>query len=147
MIQRIRPSNLEQSIFYFLVEWRQSLATDGNIIKRLQREYLLSLDQARLKPLFTEAVCYLCTSDDLDAWLAWQAPRFPLNGNAVTEKWGVKGRQLRLVLQGLRTIWVESGCTMDKEALLDEGVFQKVSLMPPEEVERNSMIPVKRRKR
>ncbi|KAL5110072.1 CCA tRNA nucleotidyltransferase 1 mitochondrial [Taenia crassiceps] len=120
LIQRIRPSNLEQNILYFLVEWRQSLAADGNIIERLQREYLLSLDQA---------------------------PCFPLNGIAVTEKWGVKGRQLRPVLQGLRTIWVESGCTMAKEALLDEGVFQKVSRMPPEEVERSSMIPVKRQKR
>ncbi|VDK38803.1 unnamed protein product [Taenia asiatica] len=147
LIQRIRPSNLEQNILYFLVKWRQSLAAEGNIIERLQREYLLSLDQVRLKPLFTEAVCYLCTSDDLDAWLAWQAPCFPTNGIAVTEKWGVKGRQLRLVLQGLRTIWVESGCTMDKEALLGEEVYQKVSRMPPEEVERNPMIPVKRRKR
>uniref|UniRef100_A0A915EWS8 Uncharacterized protein n=1 Tax=Echinococcus canadensis TaxID=519352 RepID=A0A915EWS8_9CEST len=147
LIQRIRPSILEQNILHFLVEWRQSLSADGNIIERLQREYLLSLDQTRLKPIFTEAVRYLCTSDDLDAWLAWEAPRFPLNGIIVTEKWGVKGRQLRPVLQGLRKIWVESGCIMDKEALLDEGVFQKVSQMPPEEVERNPIVPAKRRKR
>ncbi|VDM16681.1 unnamed protein product [Hydatigera taeniaeformis] len=147
LVRRIRPSNLEQSILYFLVEWRQSLAADGSVTERLRREYLLSLDQARLKPIFTEAVCYLCTSEDLNAWLAWQAPRFPLNGTAVTEKWGVKGRQLRLVLRGLRMIWVESGCTMDKEALLDEAVYQNVSRMPLEEVEVNCMIPAKRRKR
>ena len=145
-IKRIRPSNLEQSILYFIVEWRHRLAKSGDILQFLRHEYLISTDQKRLKPIFDEAVRYLCTLEGLGTWLAWEPPRFLVNGTMVTEKWGVKGRDLRRFLQGLRIIWVDTDCSIDAEALLVDETFEKVSQMPSEVIDREDMIPSKRRR-
>ena len=146
MIDRIHPSNLERNILLFIVGWRQRLRESGDILQRLRHEYLLSNEQIRLKPIFDEAVRYLCNSTDLDTWLNWKAPSFPVNGNMLIQKWGVKGRDLKMFLQGLRTIWVDSGCRMDAEALLNDKMFEEVSQMPPDVFDRDTPIPAKRRR-
>ncbi|VDD82068.1 unnamed protein product [Mesocestoides corti] len=148
LFDRIRPSNLESNIVYFLVEWREHLAST-DALEFLKREYLLSMDQARLKPVFDEAMRYFgdAAGEALASWLAWQAPRFPVNGTLVSERWGIKGRLLRSLLQGLRTAWVDSGCSLTADELLSSEMHQKLASAQPDDLQRSPLIPLKRQRR
>ncbi len=146
LFNRIRPSNLEANILYFIVEWRDKLCPD-TALAHLKREFLLSTDQGKLRPVFEEMLRYMCREADLADWLSWQPPRFPLTGNDVTERWGVKGRALRPLLQGLRNAWVDSGCKATEEELMTTSMYDKLTNTPPEELLKEPLIPTKRQRK
>lgn len=129
------------------MDWRKKLAADPEMVLNiLKREFLLSTEQSKLRPIFEETLRYLCHERDLAAWLAWEVPRFPIKGTEVTERWGVRGKGLRILLQGLRTAWVDSNCTTSSEELLSQEVYEKVSSTPPEEFLKEPILPPKRRR-
>lgn len=99
-----------------------------------------------LKPVFTEGIRYLCSAAELDSWISWEAPRFPVTGTLVSAKLGVKGRELGSIMQALRKIWVHSSCTLKADELLAENTLEKVSKRLLEEAEMEPMIPIKKKK-
>lgn len=164
LIDRIHASRAEAAVLRLLagprrerLPWKEPHA----LTEALRHELLLSPDggsAGSLRPLLDEAARYLLagSATPCDAaladWLAWSPPRFPVNGGLVAERWHdssvTKGPRLRLLLQALRNVWVESGCQMDAEGLLAPEIQKRVSTMTPEEIEREPLIvPTKKRKR
>ncbi|VUZ40941.1 unnamed protein product [Hymenolepis diminuta] len=144
--ERVKLATAEYNIIDFLLKWRDFLR-EKDVIEYLRREYLLSSHQPILKPVFPEAIRYLCSKKELEYWLSWEAPKFPVSGGAVTSEKGIKGKELGPVLLALRKIWVDSGCKLTAEELMSNETFEVISKIPVEEIEREPMIPVKRKKR
>nr|CUU98810.1 hypothetical transcript [Hymenolepis microstoma] len=144
--ERVKLSTVEFNVIEFLVRWRDFLR-EKDVIEYLRREYLLSTHQGVLKPVFPEAIRYLCQKKELECWLSWEAPKFPLSGVTVTSERAVKGKELGPVLLALRRIWVDSDCELTAKELMSDEIFEMISKIPVEEVEREPMIPVKRKRR
>ncbi|VDN97535.1 unnamed protein product [Rodentolepis nana] len=144
--ERVKLSTVEFNVVEFLVRWRDVLRKK-DIIEYLRREYLLSTNQGVLKAVFPEAIRYLCQKKEIEYWLSWEAPRFPVSGIAVTSERSIKGKELGPVLLALRKIWVDSDCKLTAEELMSDEIFEMVSKIPIEEIEREPMVPVKRKRR
>jgi tRNA nucleotidyltransferase/poly(A) polymerase len=50
---------------------------------------------------------------------AWLRPEFPLRGNDLAAIGGQQGRKLGDLLRELEGLWVETGFTLDRDALLE----------------------------
>lgn len=82
-----------------------------------------------LKDFVLELLKYSDKREIYDELLDWNMPRFPINGNILSEH-GYSGRKMGAILEKLRDIWADSNFQMAQEELLQQHltpVQQKVA--------------------
>ncbi|THD24740.1 tRNA-nucleotidyltransferase [Fasciola hepatica] len=129
---RLKLSNFEATILVYIVKYRDlcvSLGSSSAALSHYKRQFLLSREAPnKIRPVLTEMMRYVCVKTDMmKEWEAWEPPKFPVNGLQLQQAWSVNIREMRLHLLALRTIWVDSECTLTADELLSESFREQVN--------------------
>lgn len=71
-----------------------------------------------VKDYVLELLKYHCKGDFYHALKDWKIPRFPLNGNDLTQNGCPSGKIMGVVMNKLKEVWVENEFRASKEDLI-----------------------------
>lgn len=127
---------MELMILVYIVKYRDlcvSLGSSPEASSHYRRQFLLSREAPnKIRPVLTEMMRYVgVKAEMLSEWEAWEPPKFPLNGHQLQQAWSLAARDMRPHLLALRSLWVDSECTLTAEELLSDNFREKVKAELP----------------
>ena len=120
-IARVKCSKRERELMWFVMENRD-MAMQTESFKDIQDLVVhVVVGERRNKDIslfyINELLKYACKTDFLSQLSQWEVPRFPVNGNMISEK-GVPRKQIKHAMNDLIVEWKNSNFTMTSEELV-----------------------------